>query len=78
MLNRKRRDEVWENTFNAIKAAEEEPKEADPELVDGDGGEGGSHATMGKETVDMNVIVNSDSKYRKKGGAEKTLLARQA
>jgi len=82
VLKKKRRDEVWENTFNAIKAAEE----AEAKLVNGDGDHffagGGRSAGKGKETVDasvwLEVIVNSDSQYWRGGGAGKTSKGRQA
>ncbi|KAF8419426.1 transcription factor TFIID complex subunit 8 C-term-domain-containing protein [Tirmania nivea] len=86
VLKKKRRDEIWENTFNAIKASEE--AEAEAKQVNGvgehffaAGGEGGRMAGKGKEAVDANVwlevIVNADSQYWR-GGGGKALKGRQA
>lgn len=80
-LKKKKRDEIWESTFNAIKASEE----VEAKLVNGAGehfltaGGGGRAVGKGKESVDANVwlevIVNSDSQYWRGG---KTLKGRQA
>lgn len=79
-LKKKRRDEVWEKTFNAVKSAEE------VEAKLGNGVSGGENifaraAGKGKEAVDANVwlevIVNSDTQYWRRGGAGKALKGRQ-
>ena len=82
VLKKKKRDEIWENTFNAIKTSEE----VEVKLVNGGGdyffGSGGRTAGKGKEAVDANVwlevIVNSDRQYWRGDGVGRTLKGRQA
>ena len=79
-IKRKRRNEVWEQAFNAIKVAEE--AEAKLQANGAAGQVLGKASTKGKDTLDTNVwlevVVNSDSQYWRGNGLGRAVKGRPA
>lgn len=77
-IKRKKRNEVWEQAFNAIKAAED--AEAKLQANGAASQVLGTASTKGKDSLDTNVwlevVVNSDSQYWRGNGLGKAMKGR--
>ena len=79
-IKRKRRNEVWEQAFNATKAAED--AEAKLQANGAAGQVLGRASSKGKDSLDTNVwlevVVNSDSQYWRGSGLGRAVKGRHA